>query len=361
MNVKISSSQAVILLFLCRMFATVTYSPMNGENADVTAILLGDFLATFATGIVMIPLFLYFKKRNVQNLLDECYRISKGFGIAVGIYCFLMVFLVLVDTVSHFENFMTNAIFPDTSSAIIIITFLIACCYGAWMGLEGIARASSIIFVFFLVSLCFIFTAAWSSIEWVNLQPLTRDHPVRQVLQSMLENISLNTEFIILVFIYPKIKGSFFNISIWYLIISGIILSAVGITTVLILGQFTLKQVFPFYTIASIIETKIVQRFDAVHMALWVLVSYVRVTVYLIVAGKLLPRIFSPRLEKWVFIPITVCIGLGAYGVSLQVGPQSMVHRFLTMTALVLIIMVIIPILLFIFGKKQNHQTSNGK
>lgn len=354
MNIKISGSQAIILLLLCRMFYTVFFTPSYAQDIEVSAILVGDLIALLVSLILLIPLLILFGKRGQCNdLILECWGMSPAFGMAVVIYDTALLVMVIIATASRFQTFITNVVFPQTTALVILITFFIACIYAAAMGLEGVARAASIIFVLFLLSLGMILLFSGDKIEWVNLRPF-HEKPVESLWKSISANISKNMEFVILILIYPKVKGTFWKISISYLAISGIIIALAGGVTILVLGEFTVKQLFPFYTVASIIENKIIQRMDALHMSLWVLISFIRVTVYLLMASDLIKKLL-PEKQKHFSLPIISFLGFtGSYLLTVIGDNSEKYYRVFQNIIPVFLAVTVIPTIVLI-GKRRKH------
>lgn len=355
MKIQISTAQAVMLLVLSRMFRTVTYSPMFEDLTEASAIVYADIISIFVTLIIILPLFILL--RNGQDdILLESTKCSRKFGKVVMVYYFLLIMLVLINTTSRFEAFMSNAIFPNISSLTVIISFLLVCLYGAKMGFEAISRASSILFVIFIISLIFIFGFSFEKMHLVNLKPII-DKPISTVYELVVHNISHNMEFVLLVLFLPKVKGTFSKITLWYIFISGIFITLVGSITVLILGDFTLNQIFPFFSIASIMEGGTIQRMDSIHMALWVLISYVRVTLCLILANEVLRKITGAKnkngKELIVIVGITAIV---SYFITLDYDSIKWIPNIVNTFVPIFIATFVIPIILLIFRRKNKNE-----
>lgn len=358
MKVQISASQAVVLLVLSRMFRTVTYSPMFENLKEASAIVYADAISIIATIIIMLPLFILMRKTNVDILIESS-SYNKIFGKAVMIYYFFLVMLILVNTTSRFESFMSNAIFPNIRPTTIIITFLLVCVYGAKMGLEAISRASTIIFVIFIISVCFIIGFSFEKIDLVNIKPLIYN-PTQTIFQLVVNNISHNMEFVLLILILPKIKGKFSKVVINYLLISGVFIVVIGGLTVSILGDFTLNQIFPFFSIASIMEGGTIQRMDSIHMSLWVLISYVRVTLCLIVSSEISSNLISRKVKKSMYVLcIAIIVGVLSYFISLDYDRIKWIPKIVNTFIPIFVATFIIPtIILFIRRKNKNEKIS---
>lgn len=358
MKMQISTAQAVILLVLSRMFRAVTYSTMFVNLTEASAIVYADIISIFATLIIILPLFFLLRKGN-NDILMESYSLNQVVGRFVTIYYFFLIMLVLVNTTSRFQSFISNAVFPDINSIIVIITFLLVCLYGAKMGFEAISRASTIIFVIFIVSLCFIFGFSFDKMHLVNLKPII-NKPTKTILRLVINNISHNIEFVLLVLFLPKVKGSFAKVTLWYILISGIFITLIGSITVLILGDFTLNQIFPFFSIASIMEGGTIQRTDSIHMSLWVLISYVRVTLCLIMASELLQK-FVPKNKrgKEVYF-ITFLTAIISYFISFDYDRIKWIPKIVNTFLPIFIGTFVIPIILLIFRRKNKNEKNTN-
>ncbi len=353
MKIQISGAQAIILLLLCRMFYTVFFSPSYTQVTEVNAILIGDLIALVVSLILLLPLLFLFRKETQGNdLILECWGMSKWFGTAVILYYTALLLMVIIGTASRFQTFMANVVFPNAAALIILATFFIACIYAAVMGLEGIARVSSIIFVLFLISLAMILLFSGNKIQWVNLRPI-HEKPVESLLETVVSNISKNMEFVVLILIYPKVKGKFWKISLSYLAISGLIIALVGGITILVLGEFTMKQLFPFYTVASIIENKIIQRMDALHMSLWVLISFVRVAVYLLLGSELIGRLL-PEKKKGLSMPVISLLAFGGSYLLTVAGNNSETYYSILQNPIPIFLAVTVIPLIVLIGRRKS-------
>lgn len=359
MKGKISSSQAVILLLVCRIYHTVFFSPVSSANIEASVILLGNLLAVLITPLCLIPLFLYYRRETAkrQDLLWESYRIASPFGIAILLFYFLLFFKDLLETIGHFEFFITNVAFPEASSFIILVTFLLACFYGALQGVEGITRSISIIFVLFCISILMVSLSAIPYCNPVNFTPIHQEL-LPALLQIIKESLFKNIEFALLLILFSHVKGTFWKISLAYLALSALFILIVGGVVTLVLGDFTSKQVFPFYTVAAVVENDILHRMDAVHMAMWVLLCFGRVSLYLIVTADLLKRLL-PRKRSSFALPLVTLLTFAGVLIDQLSHRQSEHFHLLTFLALpVLIGVTFIPLISLVGRRKQdaNHR-----
>lgn len=302
----ISVSQAVIMLFLCRMFNILTYMPRSTIQVETGATLISTIISIVILLLMVIPMILLYQNNYGMDVIDSTTKLSPVLGKILNLFCLIVLVLSIISTTSRFQYFMNNAVFPDSSAVSVIITMLIATTYAVFMGIEGIARTASIVFVFFIISMTVIMLSSLNQVEFINLKPAVNSAQ-QSIFLSTIQNISRNVEVILVLFLYPYIKGSFKKTVIGYILFSSIATTIIGLSTILILGDFIRQQVFPFYTMASIVGLGIFQRLDAIHMALWVMIAFIKISLYTWVAKGLMQRLMPDKSKKacvWVIVSV---------------------------------------------------------
>lgn len=343
MNQKIGLGQAVILLFICRVFNVLNYIPIFANKVDIVSTLFGIVFATILNFILIIPAIILLKKYDGQNLLDIAFHKNKFIGYLIAFIYGSYILVNLVSTIFGFNYFITTAVYPNASNITIILTFCVVCFICAQYGLEGIARTSTIVFILFIVSVAFIGITALKNINLLNLTP-TLSNQTKQVIDSVMVVTSKNTEIYLILLLAPKIKGSITKCFVWYIIATGAINFLLNFLIISVLGEFAYSQTLPYFTLASICETKILQRLDAVHMVIWVFISFIKVTTYIILITKCFNNILPRKIQKYSIL------GLFAFTVPFTImltySPEY-VRKFDTSTGLnTIILLVIIPLLL---------------
>ena len=360
MKIKISGFQMTVMLFLCRMFSTLTYSPGDDRQVEGTVILAADLTALVLVLILVVPLLLLMERLPDHSFLQACDGISPAFGKGVRGYFLLLAWMVAVNTAIHFTNFMTNAVFLHASRVLIILTFTGACAYGVYQGLEGIARASGVILVLFCLSVGLIIGISVSNMDLINLKPAVHSS-WRQFFSIVMEGVSKTLEFVVLMVLYPHVKGKFYRISFGYLLLGGIGFLTIGGITVLILGDYATQQMFPFYTIASMVEGSILQRLDALHMTIWVLVSFVKMTVYLLTGTELLRDFLPQGRKKLAFWMMTGAVLLGIFVLGTTYSAANAFYSFIVNGLPTLAAITVIPVGVGLLQKKRKQSAGSKK
>ncbi|WMJ23492.1 GerAB/ArcD/ProY family transporter [Paludicola sp. MB14-C6] len=355
---KIGASQAVILLLLCRVFNILNFIPLFSNKIDMSSELIAIIICTLLNFILVIPAIILLKKYNGQNIIDIAFRKNKVLGYSISfLYGFILLFN-LIETVFGFDFFITAVVYPNASSITIILTFCIACFICAQFGLEGIARTATIVFIIFLSGVIFISITSFKNINLLNLSP-SLSNTTKQVIEAMMTVTSKNSEIFILLLLAPKIKGNISKCFIWYIILTGIISLLFNFLIITVLGKFAYSQTIPYFTLASICETKILQRLDAVHMVIWVFISFVKVTAYSLLTAECLKKTLPKKAHKYALTAIFAFTIL--LSISLTYMPEVVQKAKFTTGFMTIFLLTILPLFLIPQYHKKGGKLDENK
>ena len=349
-NSKISASQLVILLFLSRAFNVLNYVPAFNGKIEGLAMLFGTIIAFFISVLILIPPLLLYHRFHGENIVDITFKKSKYLGYLLSFSIFLMSTITLVGTVVGFEFFMTNAIYEKASITVIILTICIACFVGALNGLEGLSRASTIVFVCFMLGTLFIGLGAIPDVDLLNIKPIL-ESPVASSFTYAFDLIAQSPELYVFILLLPRINGNVNKSAFGFLFLSFLF---IGITNFLILGVFSdffTTQTFPYYALATIIEISIIQRLDAIHMTIWVFISFIRITLFIIIANIHLQSVVPNKIKKSGMLIIFVLTLAGSFMIGRQLNFLNIINN--SVPLLVIIFVFVVPTILLLITKKE--------
>lgn len=350
-NSKVTATQVAILLFLSRSFNVLNYIPAFSNTVQGIPIFIGAFIALIIQFIIMIPAFILYKRFDGSNVIDVALNKNKYLGSIISIIYFIIIIFNVIGSISGFTYFMTDAIYPNSSIIFIVISISTVCFIAAKYKLEGLARTSTIIFVYFIVGIIIICITSIKSFQFLNIRPLI-DESITPIINATKEVISTTSESFIFILLIPLIKGnpkksikSFFLMTFVFIEIINVFLAGV-------LGEFGRNQTFPFFSLATIAQTSLFQRFDSIHMTLWVIVSFIKITLFILVGFYCLKSIIPKKIHGIsYFITFLICV----IGSSL-LSSNNLIFYSINMSSTVIIITLttIIPLVLLLITKKQS-------
>lgn len=357
---KISTWQAVILLFLSRAFSVLNYIPILHVETDGTAMLIGTVCSFAVQLIIMIPIFILYSRFEGKNILDIAFLKSKVFGVIMTVLYILVLTIFLIQSTFEFSFFIVNAVYPDAPLLLIIFSIALVCTYCAKNGLESIARVSSIVFVFFIMSTIFIVASSIPTISFLNITPILGD-PVKSVFKYTFWHVANSPELLIFFLIVPKIRKNIKAVGIWYIIISLLFTLLIVFLTLAVLGDVGFIQTFPVYTLTAILEVNFLQRLDILYMLAWVFLSFIKQTLITVVAEQSLRKVVTYRVSRFFPITIFTVTVISAFFIGKNIDIYKKIMSFEQI--IYLLFMIVLPILLLIITKKkegENNEKNNS-
>lgn len=332
--------------------------PAFSVQISGTSALIGIVLSFLEQAIFIIPILLLNKKYEGKSIIDVCYEKSKVFGTIVTV-CFLLVFFVVTaGGVSGFNFFMTNAVYPDASIVIIAVSITLVCFVTTMYGLQGLTRASCILFFVFVAGFIFISAVSIKSIKLLNFHPLMDDN-VNTIIRYMLDITAKTSEPLVLALLFPRIIGSKPKTAYWFLIITFAFSIVASIITTGVLGDFSAFQTFPFFTLSSVIKLKIFQRLDSVHMVTWVFSSFVHITLFAGIMINLAKRLLPKKAKK--FAGIVLFVGVVLTSIWFGYKGEMLKQANIPSSVINILFLGVLPIVLLFLPKNSKEDKSNEK
>lgn len=314
---KISGAQAVTLLFLSQAFNTMNDIPAFHDVPDGMSQLWGAGIALLIQLAALAPALLLERRYPGQNAILVGYGRGRPLGTALAALYAAALFVQLAGSLTGFEYFLTNAVYPDASILLIVLTMCATCFWASRRGLQGLARSGTFICAFFLVSLVCIAGGTLNSVDLLHLRPDLTD-PVGNAFRAGLSIVARSSELYLLPLLLPHIRGGRIACALG-LVLSGCLFRLAAsflITTVL--GEFGWNQAFPYYTLASVSDLSIFQRLDALHMAIWTFIAFVRLTLLIQVVDRCLKMAFPLRTHPFLLPALFVLTAAGAVWLGLS-------------------------------------------
>ena len=310
-STQISSAQLVFLLFLYHSFNMFTAEAHNVTGNYGLPHLLAIPAAVLLQALVVLPAWILAWKCRRGPAEAALWTMGKA-GVIYPLASSLYLLWVMAFTVYSMSDFMVNAIYPGSARMFFIVTMILGALYAAYLGLEGIARAAFIIFALFLLSLLLTFGGVMDRAHLINIHPFP-DHSFQLVMEGAWKIMSRSSGIVIYLLLLPYV-GSHKKRGFWITLASiAALMEAVTFLVSSVLGDLGRTEAYPFFMLTTVAEVSILQRMDALHVAVWVMVSFLRITLCLwLVRQQLLlclPLKQQAAKNKWL-LPVLAAIAL---------------------------------------------------
>lgn len=347
----ISSGQLFAMLFVSRMVVSMTYGTLLIGDSELWNHLVSVPVAFILTFLLVIPIYKLFKMNTKMSLIDNLETEFGKFGVFLTSVYIIYYLIISFHTLAIFNNFILNAVNPSISLPILSVLLLSSACYGAYKGLEALARTSGFILVATVLAFLFLGISLFSSIEKINFTPILYDG-LESFGEGVLYMISQVSCIPALAVLLPASKGNHKKgIIAWNLGIYSIFALVIILITGT-MGDFGKTQLFPVYTAAGIGKFGAFRHLDALYLGIWMSGIFLKLSLFLFLAGEGVKKIKGERVGK---------ISTIVFGFVLAIFPffygefKILYKSFLTyfLLAYLVIIAVIIPIVLIIFKNKK--------
>jgi len=355
-KIKISSAQLLALLLCSRITVTLTYSLNNSEHTSSGSDWVNALVLIPIMLILGIPAYILIKQNKDKSLLDRAYDISNTFGNVISVLYSLYLLFIPITSISRFNAFITSTIQTDRSMSYYAILIMLPVCFAAIKGLQPIARAGTIGAV---VGGLILLTITLILIPRFNILNITTPaFEQRSNMFSMLKILISNcNETVLLLIMFPKVKGKATRTYIRFSFISGLIIATLLFTITATLGAYAKLQGFPYYTAYGVAEIGSLKRLDAIHSAVWLVGVFIKAATFTYVSHLCLERIVSHKLRTVSILIMGLIIIVLASIISGNYGNFDWLYGSNNLLIGLFIFALIVPfIIIFVsFIKKQRR------
>ncbi len=320
------------LVVVMTFIQSLSYSKINNDY------FISHLIGFAVTLLMSVPaiLCISLKKNPLKNKI-----ISR-------IYFPYTVFLSAIDT-ARFSSFSATRINSQHSSIIFTILILLACAYGAYLGIEALGRFSGFAFAVLIMGIVLLIAFNIPNFEFINLFPLIESSNT-QIIERAFKTTSNTNEIIVYLIIADKLteksnKPFVLSVSSSYIISLCVMICALGV-----LGDYISTQTFPIYALSQMASLRGFGRLDAIHTAVWIFASFIKLSLMIYCSMKCL-KIKSNKLSCLICTVLTLAVSI--------IFSNSMLssQKGLSPTVLFIIFALfntVIP-LISLFVKKRNY------
>lgn len=348
---KISAFQFYVMLFLSRTLTTVTYISSYTKDVRLSDMLVQPIFRIVFGTIIMIPLYLIYRKYENKNLIDLANERSKGFSKILSVVYVIAFFYFTVVTIARLDVFTGTVVFPETNVNFMIIFVIIFCCYGAYLGFEALGRSSVLSAVLVIPAIIFILCALTDKVDLLNLSPVFYNG-VAPVIKTAIDSVGQTVEYAIIAIALPKVSGKVKNGFFIWLILQTVLMAILFFFAGAVMGNFAGTQLFPLHTLASLAEFAMFDRLDAIFTSVWIMCAFIKASLLIFLQTDILVKAF-PKVRKVSFlIFIGVLLIIANLFVAGEIERFSIIDNSVIKIIITGITVLVLPFTVLIFARK---------
>ncbi|QZY53771.1 GerAB/ArcD/ProY family transporter [Crassaminicella profunda] len=307
----ISDSQAISLTTLAIIGTSVIIVMGLDAKKDLWLANILSILMSLPMIIIFAHLHYIFPGKDLFDILDICFGKLLGKGISI-LYIWFAFHIGTLIT-NDFGQFITIVSMPNTPKVIPITAIILLGIWAVKEGIEVLGRWSNF---FAPIIIIFIFATTLLSIPNMNINNIrpVLYNGIKPVIKGAFYSFAfpfVETVILTMFFTNFETKKSPYKVYILSLIIGGIILVTLNLSSVLILGiNTTLSLYYPTYSaIGRINIGDIFQRVEAIAAAIFVLGGYIKMSICLLATCKGIAKFFDYTDYKFIVTPVALLMG----------------------------------------------------
>lgn len=342
--------QLLLLLFMCRVFTLMTFVPFVSEGTALSVQLTAAAISSAIQAVILIPAVIL-KNSATDVLLKKCR--PAGIGAAA---LYLLFFLAYtVNSLIHFQNFLSARFFPAADSTLWIAVILIVCVYCGCLGIEALGRSAVILFwLFIAASAAMIFSSAenfsTSNLYFGSIQP-------QNLFSAVMNDLARNGEICAIAFLAKHVREKL-RCGTYGLLASKLLLTEViALTIAAVLGDFAELTDYPFLALGTFGGARFIQRGDALYLIVWTITAVINIALFLHLSAGLMEEVF-PKM-KFRTSAAAIIVFAATFGFTISKTDFSDIYNLLCSGWAVIILAGAIPLAALIISKRKVAEKKN--
>ncbi|MEN6567075.1 MAG: endospore germination permease [Veillonellales bacterium] len=351
---KISPLQIILLLSISRISIVLLWFHVANQDVWIT-----EILALFYVAVFCAPL-LFLQKQFTNLTLIEYLPILTGklAGKILGLFYVGYFLFVLIMVLSLFDNILRPINFPETPDYAILSLALITCSYGAFKGLECIARTAEIFTSLILVTIVFYTILQIPDMHFKVFLPVLADSTFAEINSLAFKTAAGIHEIVFLAMLAPSInkKVSINRVFFWSVIVITVFSLIIIVPTIAGLGVELSKKTFdPYYLFIKQINIyDFITRIEFLMVAAWNIGMFLKISFMLYLATLGFVQAGELKNRNAFIIPMAAGVFLIALKTNIlkSVTVFTIIERYVPYINLVFIFGIPVVMLIMFFLKK---------
>lgn len=307
----ISAGQLIGMMFWTIMGTAVISLPVTiGLHAprDAWAAAVLFTIGGMALGLIVGALANRFPRK------DFVVYTQKVLGTFIGKLLILVFLVWLFHTIGfvlwQVTNFIKLSLLPDTPIAPIMAIMLLPSVYAVYVGIEGIARSSQVVFLPTVIILFSLYLLLIPDVNLQNLLPVF-ENGAANILRSSITPLAWAGEIMFVVFLAPSVnkisKTAKYSVITMALIGFGGIVNEFFYTAVF--GLLRQHASNPFYSLIRYIKpTAFIERYDILFVTINLLGNFIKLSVFLYIFVLCLSQWLGMKSHRPLVLPSSIAL-----------------------------------------------------
>lgn len=357
--IRISYWQVFLLTVAQAGGASILYLP--GALEAGRDVWLSNILASIMGYIVI---YLHYKPLSLSKSTSMTITLNQYWGRFIGgianLY-YLYFFFILSNLIASDVFYFGKITMPETPGYVFVIFLLVPAVYAVKLGIETISRFLEFLLPLLVIIFCILFIFLLPKLELRNLLPIA-SNGIKPILAGTIPNISFPfADLLPIVFFYQYTRkdtednSKFLKTTFSAILLITLLLTLRAMATVASFEEMTLKTLtFPPFNAIRIIKIgDVLERLDALFLAVFYTTTFFKFTITYYVICKIITDFFNISGPKIVAVPMAVLIGVSMPFLfpSFDTVLKGSISSFYLVIPLLLLMPIILYITIKVKGK----------
>lgn len=261
---RIAPISIFFLLFISRIVVSLTNVQSVTTGLMKTDILISIIASMVIVLVLSIPAIFCIK--NHKNPLDV-----KWVG---GFYSLYYIFLAGVN-ISRFSYFASTTLNPDSQAWVFSIIVAVCAFYGAYLGIEGLARFSAFAFVLLISAIIVALVFNVQNFELINLFPIVTNSR-ESIIKNTVFMVSNSAEVAMLLCLSKKVNGVAIKQFLLSVLFSFLTMLLLFLFVIGVMGNSASLQAFPLYSLFQTAKVGLFERIDILFISFWIFGVFIK-------------------------------------------------------------------------------------
>lgn len=353
-NRKITPIQLFSVLFLSRLFASMTYIAGLDRDLQPGETVVAMLYSSAFIVIAGVGEAVFLKNDSGVGILMRTKSVSNKFFVFTDVFYLVFFLAYCALAAARFNLFVNSIIFPDSDMSWFVLPVIAGCACVAYKGLESVLRSSALFTFIVVLSLVFVFSTAASKFDILNFRGV-RPGKGTEMFESGFMSAVRTAEIASIPILTPFLNSSPVKPMFKWTGVTAASLILISSMISGVLGQFGYEQIFPMYSLTVLAEFGVLERLDAIITAVWVLCFIAKMSYFLFVNSYLLNELTKIKRKYSPFV-CAVPVGIGAMLMSKNIDILADVIKSGFLTVLFIGGGIVIPITVVIIEKIRKNK-----
>lgn len=346
MNKKtISATQYFLCTFLCSIFITFGFFESVKYNSSLIMSAFYALLGALLLMSVCVPTYLVQKSTNlntIKYISKINYPVSYIFRLfyMASYYIFTCVFL------AKYVNFFKYQINREASLFVIILAFTAVVAFGSYKEINTLFRVNTILFVFSIVALIFVFLGLFDKLnfEYLNQSHSHNNLQITDNFKVLFLSFLPLTSFVVF---SDKLKGNIKKGLINNGVFSYLLYFAITLFVFFVFGTFTDVLQYPVFVLSKLSNISVIKGGDGLMLALITVVTIIIMYLFTISSAKAIEVEKSKAFSMGYSLGVLIFTSLIVY-----IDPlYGFITNTLFLSMIAIIMLVLIPTFSYVIIK----------